>query len=97
MITDLISILNILHQKDIHFRLENDEEGFYLSIIDREIYPRIWADNYHDNRNKIFAETTENLLNRTVLAGKDWSVRFYGDSVDKVFFKCYEFLKENKY
>ena len=87
-------IFNILHQKDIHFRLEDDEEGFYLSIIDRGVYPRVWADNYQNGNIDIIAETAENILNRTVLAGKDWSIRFEGDSLKKVLLECDEWLNK---
>lgn len=38
-------ILETLHEKELHFRLEDDEEGYYLSIIDRKKYPRVRVDN----------------------------------------------------
>lgn len=77
------------------FRLENDEEGFYFSIIDRQVYPRIWADNFCDGKNIIIAETPENILNRTVLIGKDWITRFFGTTLLEVLTKADEHITNN--
>lgn len=75
--------LEALHKIDCHFRLEDDEEGFILSIIDRKEYPRVWADNYQDGMIKVIAETTENIINKTILAGKDWVERFHGITLNE--------------
>jgi len=85
-------VLSRLHNASCHFRLEDDEEGFYLSIIDRKVYPRIWADNFQGNEEKIIAETTDSLLNRTVLAERDWSERWFGESVDECLYQAYEWM-----
>ena len=76
-------VLGQLRRKDYFFRLENDETGYYLSIIDRKIYPRLWADNFQDNQECIICESADNMINRTVLAEKDWLVRFFGDTIDE--------------
>ena len=85
-------VLSRLHKAEYHFRLEDDEEGYYLSIINRQIYPRIWADNFQVNEYKIIAETTDHLLNRTILAEKDWSERWVGESVDECLYQAYEWM-----
>ena len=85
-------VLSRLHKADYHFRLEDDEEGFYLSIIDRQVYPRIWADNFQDNGDKIICETPDNLLQRTVIADKDWNERWFGESIDECLYKAYEWM-----
>lgn len=85
-------VLSRLHKAEYHFRLEDDEEGYYLSIINRQIYPRIWADNFQGNEDKIMAETTDNLLNRTIPAEKDWYERWFGESVDECLYQAYEWM-----
>ena len=87
-------VLSRLHKAEYYFRLEDDEEGYYLSIINRQVYPRIWADNFQGNEEKIIAETTDNLLNRTVLAEKDWSERWFGESIDECLYRAYEWMSD---
>lgn len=86
------AVLSRLHKAGYHFRLEDDEEGYYLSIINRQVYPRIWADNFHGDEEKIIAETTDSLLNRTVLAEKDWSERWFGESINECLYRAYEWM-----
>jgi hypothetical protein len=88
----LCDVLSRLHKAGWHFRLEDDEEGFYLCIINRQVYPRIWSDNFQDNEDKIIYETPENLLERTVMAEKDWSERWFGQSVDECLYQAYEWM-----
>ena len=85
-------VLSRLHNAEWHFRLEDDEEGFYLSIINRQVYPRIWSDNFQDNEDKIICESPESLLERTVMSGKDWSERWFGESIDECLYKAYEWM-----
>jgi len=85
-------VLSRLHNGEYHFRFEDDESGFYLSIIDRKVYPRVWADNFQDGKIEIIAETSDNILNRTVLAEKDWSERWFGESVDECLYQAYEWM-----
>lgn len=75
-----------LRKKEIFFRLEDDEEGFHLSIINRQVYPRVWADNFADGKIEVIAESAENILNRTVaISEKDWNERFFGETLEEVF------------
>lgn len=76
------NILEVLREKEIYFRLESDEDGFYLSIIDRKVYPRIWADKFQDGKIEIIAESVDNIINKTILAEKDWSERFTGETIN---------------
>lgn len=76
----LQELLEVMNKSETFFRLENDENGFYLSIIDRQKYPRIWADNLNDS-SEIIAESAENLLNRYTTGGRDWSERFFGENI----------------
>lgn len=73
--------LSLFHQRDVFFRFENDEEGFYLSIIDRKKYPRVWVDNDKEGT-EIIAETVDNIINRTIPAEKDWEERFFGKTIN---------------
>ena len=77
----LPELFNELHQCEMYFRFENNDDGYILSIIDRKIYPRVWADNFQDQQITVITETPENIINKTVLAGKDWTERFYGESI----------------
>jgi len=88
----LCDVLSRLHNAEYHFRFEDDESGFYLSIINRKVYPRVWADNFQDGQIEIIAETSDNILNRTVLAEKDWSERWFGESVDECLYQAYEWM-----
>ncbi len=90
--TVLGDVLPRLHKAGYHFRLEDDEEGYYLSIINRQLYPRIWVDNFQDNAGTIIAETPDNLLNRTILFSKDWSERWFGRSINECLYQAYEWM-----
>lgn len=93
MATSIQDVFSSLQKADIFFRLENDEEGFYLSIINRQIYPRVWADHFADGKIEVIAETSEHLLNRTVaVSEKDWSERFSGESIDEVIQELIEWM-----
>lgn len=96
MSTNLSFLLNDLHSKEVFFRFENDEEGYYLSIIDRQKYPRIWADNMEDGTVEVLAETTDHLINRTVVGGPDWTVRLFGETIEKLMEEFDKWHKENK-
>jgi hypothetical protein len=89
---ELLELIGLLHGKDLHFRLEDDENGFYLSIIDRSKYPRVWADNFQSQQSFIVAETVENIINKTVLAENDWLVRCEGETLDECVEECYNWL-----
>jgi hypothetical protein len=80
-----------LADKEMYMRLENDEEGYYLSVIDRSHYPRVWADNFQVQQSFI-AETTDHLIERTVLAENDWLVRCTGKTIDEVVDECENWL-----
>lgn len=72
-----------LHEKEIFFRFENDEFGFYISIIDRMSYPRVWVDN--DNSRlcgKILTESTESNVKKSTMPGVDWEERFHSETID---------------
>lgn len=74
-------LFNLLKGKD--FRLENDDDGFYLSIVDRSKYPRVWIDNAIDNPQKMIAESVEHIEQRTnPFLEKDWSVRYFGKTIE---------------
>jgi hypothetical protein len=85
-------VLSRLHNAEYFFRLEGDDNGFYLSIITRKVYPRVWADNFQDGLVEIIAETSDNILNRTVLAEKDWQERWFGESIDECLYQAYEWM-----
>lgn len=77
-------ILSNLHKNGTFFRVEDDEDGYYISIINRQIYPRVWADIFANGDTKVIAETAENILNRTVaISEKDWSERFFGETIEE--------------
>ena len=79
-------------------RVENECEtgDVYLSIIDRQQYPRLWIDNDSENSN-IIAETTENMLLRNnPFLEKDWRLRFCGDSITECLNQYNEYLELNK-
>jgi hypothetical protein len=85
-------LFDILSKKEMYLRLENDEENYYLSIIDRSRYPRVWADNFQRQQSFIEAETTEHLLERTVLAECDWMASFEGQTIDECVTECENWL-----
>lgn len=88
----LPELLRLLHDKDLHFRLEDDENGFYISIIDRSKYPRVWVDNFQSQQSVIVAETVDNIINKTILADKDWYTRFEGETLDECLLECQNWL-----
>lgn len=61
-------------------RLENEHgEMFYLTIVDRSKYPRLWIDNFTDNEFTVIEESTNHLLARNnPMLEKDWIIRFEG-------------------
>jgi hypothetical protein len=88
-----IETLESLHANEMFFRLEDDEQGYYLSLIDRQYYPRVTADNLNDGY-KIVMENTNNLLERTMIGGKDWIIRFTGETIEDVFNQLNEYLEK---
>lgn len=80
---ELINLFNSLQAKEVFFRLENDDEGFCLSIIDRSKYPRVWIDNFHDRQVEVIAETVDNIINKTIFTEKDWQARFTCTTIDE--------------
>jgi hypothetical protein len=89
-INELFTTLAI---KEMYLRLENDEEGYYLSVIDRSHYPRVWADNFQSQQSFIAAETTDHLIERTVLVENDWLIRCTGETIDEVVEECENWLR----
>jgi len=89
------NVLSRLHKAEWWFRLEDDENGFYLSIIDRQIYPRIWADS-HANGDvdvDVICESAENILNRTIaISGQDWTERWFGETMEECLYKAYDWM-----
>lgn len=66
-------------------RIENEVETkeVYLTIIDREKYPRLWIDNDNADEAKIISESVENiLLKSNPFLEKDWKIRFVGYSIE---------------
>lgn len=96
MSISLSFLLSTLHSKEIFFRLENDEEGFYLSIIDRGKYPRIWADNDKSGHMEIITESVDNLIAKTVVGEKDWTARLFGTTIEELMEAFDKWHKENK-
>ncbi|WP_312364008.1 hypothetical protein [Sphingobacterium sp.] len=78
-----MELLNKISEKGFFYRIENDEECVYLSIIDRQVYPRIWSDNVISGDFKIESESDENFIERTFISGKDWAQRWHGDTIDE--------------
>ena len=91
-----IDAFDEIHKMGYHFRFEDDEEGFYLSIINREEYPRIWVDNFAAGKNDIISETPDHVLERSVLAEKDWSERFFGETIDDCLYKLNKWMSFKK-
>lgn len=90
-----VDILKELNRKEIYFRIENDDNSFYfLSIIDRKIYPRVWADTFNDGA-KVIIESEESLLQRTISGGKDWIDRFGFETPNELFKKLSEYAGIN--
>lgn len=89
----LCDVLERLHKAEIFFRMEDDEEGYYISIINRQIYPRVWVDNFANEDVEVICESAENILNRTVaISEKDWSERFFGETIDEVVKKVNDWM-----
>jgi hypothetical protein len=88
----LPELLILLHSKDLHFRLEDDENGFYISIIDRSKYPRVWIDNFQKRQTVVVAETVDHVINKTILADNDWLARFEGETLDECLLECRNWL-----
>ncbi len=87
-----ISVMNELHRRDLHYRLEDDENGYYLSIINRKKYPRVWADNFKDTTHEIIIESTDHLIERNTIGERDWSQRFTGETLKECFEDCEKWL-----
>lgn len=79
-LTLLVNFFNKCKKEEVYFRFENDEDGYYLCIINRQVFPRVWADNLNDSAT-IISESEESLINRTVLGEIDWKHRFSGTSL----------------
>lgn len=75
-------IFTFLNDREIFFRFENDEDGYYLSIIDRKQYPRVWADKMREGKVEMLAETTDSLISRTTIGDKDWTHRFDDQTIE---------------
>ena len=89
----LCDVLERLHKAEIFFRMEDAEEGYYISIINRQIYPRVWVDNFANEDVEVICESAENILNRTVAKSeKDWSERFFGETIDEVVKKVNDWM-----
>lgn len=82
---ELSELFELLHSKDMFYRLENDEDGHVLSIVSRKKYPRIWVDNFADSSPSIIEESVEHIEARLgPLVQMDWRERFYGKKVQDV-------------
>lgn len=90
----LTELLIRLNKIDCFFRIENDEEGYYFSIIDRGEYPRIWADNFQGGKVGIIAETPDNILNKTILSGMDWKQRWHGENIEQIIPQVVEWIEK---
>lgn len=87
-------MIQLLTERHEFYRLENDDNGFYLSIIDRsqrDIYPRVWADNSRDG-SVVIAQSKEAFLNDNFLSSKDWSARFFGENIIELSIKVYDYF-----
>jgi hypothetical protein len=80
---DIIELFKKLHYHETCFRFENDDDGYWLTIIDRSKYPRLWVDNFHDRQEAVIAESIDNLIEKTMLTEKDWQVRFFGETIEE--------------
>lgn len=77
------------------FRFENDDENkFAFSIIDRQQYPRVWADNFEAMEHVIVEESDMHAIDRIIMSNNDWLVRFYGD-IDFVLNGITNWVEEN--
>lgn len=82
MDSTLSIILCALYYFEWNYRLENDDDMVYATLIDRSKYPRLWLDNQADSKRDIIAESSENVLNRfSPLESKDWIERFEGEDI----------------
>ena len=90
-------LISELNKKELFFRIENDEELIYLSIIDRTIYPRVWTDSFKDNSATIITESDTNLLERSVSGSEiDWLVRFNGKTMQDCINQCVQYINQLK-
>jgi hypothetical protein len=78
----LTELFERLHYHEVCFRFENDDDGYYLTIIDRSKYPRLWVDNFNDRQEAVIAESIDNLINKTILTEVDWQVRLFGETIE---------------
>lgn len=93
-IINLENLINELNKKEFYLRIENDEEGYYLSVIDRKVYPRVWVDNFKNDKDKIITESTEHLIQRSISGSdKDWIVRFNGKQLQECIEECFKWIK----
>jgi len=92
----LDTLFELLNKREVFFRFENDEDGYHLSIIDRQIYPRIWADNSRDSKESIIAETPDNILEKAMIGGKDWTVRLFGKTIQDCIDEFNKWDKQNR-
>lgn len=62
---------------DIHWRLDTEDDGqLVLSLIDRQIYPRVFHDMGLEGEINIIAESEEHLIERLMpVLQKDWKWR----------------------
>ena len=96
----LSSVLQRLHNAGYSWRFENEVDdsnaGFYLSIIDRTVYPRLWKDNDLDGSFNILVQSDQVLLEKAMSGSeKDWSERWSSNSIDGCLFLAYEWMSNN--
>lgn len=89
---DLGHIFEQLKEKNLNYRFETNDEEYRLSIINRQIYPRVWIDDFK-NGATIIVETDQNLQERILMSDVDWIVRFSG-TLDEIVFECTKWLIE---
>lgn len=93
----LTTIIEALHKNDYFFRFENSEEMYVFSIINRQVYPRIWGDLEKSGDFKIITETTESLLNRLIPSEVDWEARFTSSSLELLLQEVETYIIEKGY
>ena len=87
-------MLEIMKQRWYSYRLENDEEGYYFSIIDMQSYPRLWIDNATGGNVEIVCESLEHEISRkTQQIEKDWSKRFFDTTLNWLVTQVIDFTK----
>jgi hypothetical protein len=86
-------IIKELNRREVFFRIENNDDGFWITHIDRSKFPRIWVDNNTDNAPTMLAETVEHTLQRcSPLAEKDWRERFFNEDYDQLIKEFAEYI-----